>query len=378
MTIVVTGGGTGGHVTPLVAMLDAWRDFSKETGSDSRLSRLYYVGPVDRHTNVLCERHDITCIPIAAGKWRRYIALANITDIFIKLPWGCLRALVHLHRLKPAVVFSKGGFGSVPVIAAAVLLRIPFVLHESDAVPSLTTRLFARWARVLALAWSDARGAFEDLAVKRVVTGIPVRLDLLSPARTSGHSEFSLPPSLPVVLVLGGSQGARRINELVIPELPKLLPLASVILVSGVGEYEKCLAQVLKLHLSPAHLAGFKIFPWLGENLPAAYAVADIIIARAGATTLAEIAAVKKPSILIPLDSAANNHQQQNASIFSDAGASLVLRSQTLTSADFLEALITLLNDEQRRETMSRRAAQLARPDAARDVVALVSGVANQ
>ena len=305
---------------------------------------------------------------ITAGKLRRYAALRTLLDPF-KVIVGFVQSLRIIRSFRPAVVFAKGGFVSLPVVWAARLRGVPVVLHESDTVAGLANRRSAKRAARVAVGWPPelVSGLPES---KMVHTGNPLRDVVTRGSRETAISQFDLDPALPIVLVLGGSQGSVAINELVVRALPELLAEAQV--VHQVGERSSQAAVAWQSELTREQNRRYRPKGYFGSELYDLYDAADIVVARAGAGALAEIAANGKPSILIPLPSAAGNHQRKNAEVFGGAGASIVLEQGSATPEELARQVKLLLHDSQRRTEIGRAAKSLAVPNATQKVADLV------
>jgi UDP-N-acetylglucosamine--N-acetylmuramyl-(pentapeptide) pyrophosphoryl-undecaprenol N-acetylglucosamine transferase len=325
--IILTGGGTAGHVTPHLAMLPALH----HAGFD-----IHYIGS---HTGIereLAEKANLPYSPIAAGKLRRYFDLRNVTDIF-RVVKGLHDALHILRREKPDLVFSKGGFVTVPVLMAARMLRIPTVIHESDLTPGLANRLAAPFAKKICVAFPETLTHINNQ--KGVLTGIPIRAELLSGNREKGLARCGFViggADKPILLVTGGSLGAAAINRNLREALPEITKKFRVIHLCGKGN----------LLDTTAISADYVQFEYISDGLADIYAAADIVISRAGAGTLFELLAMKKPHLLIPLSKAASRGDQiQNAESFAKQGFSAVLPEEELTPQRLVEETARLYNE---------------------------------
>lgn len=382
MRIVLTGGGTGGHLTPLVAVAGALRraavdQILKIPPSRNSGLEILYVGVVTDVDRQFLEQANIPFIHIPSGKIRRYLSGAGPTmvDLLFRLPFGILRALWQMYVLMPEVVFSKGGYGSVPVVLASWIYRIPVLLHETDIVPGMANRRLARFASAVAVGYRASEKSFPSEKV--FVSGTPLREALLRPPnRASALRGLGLHDRKPVIFVTGGSQGAQRINTVIIELLTRLLP-----------EYQ-FIHQVGRVNLPPIQnliAETFRDFPDIKDYHPVgflsntemamAYSAADLVVCRAGGTTLAELAALGKPSVLIPLHGAANNHQWENAYLYRETGAAIVL-DETNLSPPLLESTIRrLFQNPSDLELMASRVRELGRPSAADDLAQLLASM---
>lgn len=336
-----------------------------------RGAKLLFIGstkPADREA---AEGAGLAFAAIQAGKLRRYFSLAHVTDPFRVLV-GYRQARRIIQRFQPQVVFAKGGYVSLPVVRAAARLGVPVVIHESDVVPGLANRLAARSAAKIAVSWpvEQVQRAGRFSADKLVYTGNPIRDGVSQGTAERARKQFHFDAKLPTVLVLGGSQGSRAVNKLVRGALPNLLKEAQVIHQVGPRAAAEIAARVPGV---PTELRKrYQARGFLGEEQFDVYAAADLVIARAGANTLAEIAAAGKPSILIPLPSAASDHQRANAKVFEQAGAAVVLEEAGLEPDRLARTVRQLLSDPAQRENMSRAARKLAKLDAAEKLAELV------
>ncbi|MDD2731315.1 MAG: undecaprenyldiphospho-muramoylpentapeptide beta-N-acetylglucosaminyltransferase [Candidatus Portnoybacteria bacterium] len=365
MRIVLTGGGTAGHLFPLIAVARQIKNLIAQNiwqiplgeGSGAEFA---FIGPATLGEETLASE-GIACKRILAGKWRRYGSLENLLDVF-KLPIGFCQALWHLFWLMPNVIFSKGGFGSVPVVMAAWIFRIPVLVHESDAIPGLANRLTAKMASRIAVSFSETAKFFP--AAKTALTGNPVREEIQNGDPAQTRIIFNLVGAKPLLLFLGGSQGAQALNEVIVNALPRLLARCEIIHQCGANNFE-----AIKQFFKKQWPAGYFLSPFLDENqLRAAYAAADLIISRAGAGSISEIALLGKPSIIIPLPNSAADHQTKNARDFSQSGAAEILEQINLTPNLLQNEIFSLLDKPDLLKQMGEKAKQFARPQAAKEI----------
>lgn len=364
MTIVFTGGGTGGHFYPIVAIAEAINDLVRE----KRLvaPKLYYLAPNSFDQKALFE-NGVIYISIPAGKRRRYASFQNFIDLFITLA-GSIMALFTLFRLYPDVVVSKGGYGSVPTVLAARFLRIPIIIHESDAKPGRATLLAAPWATKIAISFDSAASYFPEKVRDRIArTGIPIR-KALAHLETEGAEQYlGLEKGLPTILILGGSQGAVRINETVLSSLADLVSVANVIHQTGPANIKnvETVAEVV-LTGSP-HAPRYHPINYLSQtSLQRAAGVADLIISRGGANSIAEISLWGKPAIIIPIPEVISHDQRTNAYAYARTGAAIVLEEENLAPHLFVSEIRRILNDSELTKRMGAAAAGFTDPDAAR------------
>ncbi len=364
MTIAFTGGGTGGHFYPIIAIAEAIQDLVRER----RLvqPKLYYLAPSSFDQNALFE-NGIIFIKIPAGKVRRYASLRNVTDFFFTFI-GTVSALFTLFRLYPDVVVSKGGYGSVPTTLAAYLLGIPIIIHESDAKPGRANLLAAPWATKIAISFDGAATYFPEKVRGNIArTGIPIR-KALSQVQTEGAQQYlGLEKDVPTILILGGSQGALKINEVVLSSLLDLVSLANIIHQTGRAHITdvEAVARVI-LSKSP-HATRYHPIDYLSQtSLQRAAAITTLVVSRAGANSIAEISLWKKPAILIPIPESVSHDQRTNAYSYAHTGAAIVLEEENLTPHLFVSEIQRILSDSELQKRMGASAEGFTDPDAAR------------
>ena len=360
MKILFTGAGTGGHIFPLVAVAREIRRIYPK-----RDLEFHYMGPKDEFSLILLSEEDFIIKTIVSGKVRRYFSWHNFIDILFKIPFGVIQSFFLLLAIRPNLVFSKGGSGSIAVTWSARLLRIPVFLHESDVVPGLSNQAAAKWAKKIFISFPKTEYFDPE---KTTLTGNPIRKEIMDGDKEKAVEIFDLTLSKPIFLIMGGSQGAEKINDFVLLILNELLKDYEIIHITGAGNVkeEEAEAQVVegKDEDKYYHPVGF-----LDEQkMKHAYKAADLIISRAGSGSIFEIAAVGKPSILIPLPSAAGDHQSRNAYAYAQTGAATVLEQENLTPNFFIENVQLLLLHPEKLEEMKQAALDFAKPLAARAI----------
>ncbi|MBQ6375062.1 MAG: undecaprenyldiphospho-muramoylpentapeptide beta-N-acetylglucosaminyltransferase [Clostridia bacterium] len=325
--IVLTGGGTAGHVTPNLALIPRLQDDGWE---------VHYIGGGDSPEQELISKcSGVTFYPISVGKLRRYFDPKNFTDPF-RVLHGVFQATRIIRRIRPNVVFSKGGFVSVPVVYGAKLNGVPIVTHESDMTPGLANKLSAPFARVECCTFPEA---VKFCRGKGVHTGTPIRPELLAGSRESGLRRFGFNDSRPVLMVVGGSSGAQSINAVVCEALPKLLETFQVLHLVGKGNSNSGYNGT----------ENYKQVEYLNEEMADAYACADIVVSRAGSNALCELLAARKPALLIPYPkSASRGDQLLNAESFRSRGLSHVLLQEDMTPQTLVDAIVKLYYDRGR------------------------------
>ncbi len=364
MTIAFTGGGTGGHFYPIIAIAEA---IQTEVRARRLIEpKLFFIAPAPFDENALFE-NGIVFIRIPAGKIRRYATFKNITGLFITI-YGIISAIFTLFRIYPDVVVSKGGYGSVPTTIAARLLGIPVVIHESDAKPGRANLLAAKWAKKIAISFGDSAKYFPKKVQGKIArTGIPVRR-VLTRAEPNGAKQYlGLETNIPTVLVLGGSLGSVRINETITGTLPEIVSFANVIHQTGRGKLTETegVANVI-LYKNP-HKDRYHVFDYLSETaMQRAAGAADLIISRAGAGAIAEIALWKKPAILIPIPESVSHDQRTNAYTFAGTGGAVVIEEANLTPHIMASEIKRIAGNPELSKTMGEKVASFGDTDAAK------------
>lgn len=384
MRIVVAGGGSGGHVTPVIAVLEElekehanlevafWCDKKFEASVRSLMQDTYPDGQVK---------------VVSSGKFRRYnqlpiwqqllrfrtIVIPNCIDLF-KIAAGFFQSIVGLVRYKPDVVFTKGGFVCLPIGIAARMLNIPLVIHDSDALPGLTNRILARWASRIATGAPLKYYSYPENISTYVGTPIKPGLKPLSAARRKEvKRSLGLDPNRPFIMVTGGGLGAKRINDTVATLQDTLLKDYSLVLAAGDAQYDELRAEMGE---DTEH---FQLHAFISTGMIDYLSCADVVVARAGMTTILELAALARPTILVPNPYLTGGHQLKNAAVYADADAVAIVDEARLEAGDSqaLHAAITeVLTDKKQSEAMGKRLHSFARPHAARDVAKIITSCA--
>lgn len=328
--IVLTGGGTAGHVTPHMSLIPQLQ---------ARGYDIHYIGTrAGIEHEMMASLVGITYHAIQSGKLRRYFSLRNLTDPF-RVLWGAVQSLILMLRLRPSVCFSKGGFVSVPVVFAAWLCRVPTLCHESDLTPGLANRICARFASRVATTFPQCA---KVLGSKGVCTGAPLRPELFEGQRQAGLAQAGFDGEKPVLLVTGGSLGAQAVNQCLRQALPQLLPHMDVIHLCGKGNLEE----------GRADTKGYYQVEFLSQQMPNALAAADIVLSRAGSNTLSELLALHKPMLLVPYPLGASRGDQiENAACYQKLGLARVLPQEEMTASTLAQALLLLLGQRRQLET---------------------------
>lgn len=355
--VVLSGGVSGGHTYPLIAVARVLRKRYPQG------IELLFLGGGGVFEQTAMETEGIPMRRILYGKMRRYFSFLNYLDFF-KLPLGILQALWHLLLFMPDVVFSKGGAASVPVVLAARFYRIPVLIHDSDSVAGRANAWLGKWVQKVAIAYPSAAQYFPS--GKTALTGNPVREEVLSGSKERARERFGLDPQKKTLVLFGGSQGAHGLNNALLRVLPLLLTRGvQIIHQTGSNHLKGVLALAAELGV-PTESGSYHPIDFLSaEEIGDTLAVADIVVSRAGAGSIAEVAACRKALVLVPLPSAANDEQRKNAYDIAEIGGALVLEEANLGEHLFLENLENLLNNDDLRAEMGEKLHVFYHPDAA-------------
>jgi len=345
--IVLTGGGTAGHVTPHMAILP----HLLREGYD-----VHYIGTENGIERKMMSIPGVTYHAVKSGKLRRYFDWQNFIDPF-RVIAGAFQSARLMGTLKPDVCFSKGGFVSVPVVVGAWLHRVPVLCHESDLTPGLANKICARFAKKIATTFPECADA---LGKKGVCTGTPMRPELFSGSREKGLRFTGLSGAKPILLMMGGSIGAQKVNEALRGALPRLLERMDVIHLTGKGNLEESLNG----------LPGYRQFEFLSEELPDVLACADLVLSRAGSNAICEFQALKKPMLLVPYPKGASRGDQiLNAESFRQRGLCHVLAQENMTPDTLYDAILDLEKDQ---DQLVRNLTQAPPADGTRKVLDMI------
>lgn len=357
--IVLTGGGSGGHIYPLLAVAEDIRNWANDYKKDVEIT---YMGPKDNHSLIFVQKgFDIS--HIVSGKIRRYFSFQNFLDI-PKLFIGFFDALIKLYFIMPDAVFSKGGTGAFPVVLAASFYRIPIIIHESDARPGLTNLVSSYFAKKIFVSFPSVTKYFNPNRTE--VTGTPVREELLQNRTTkeAAREMIGFASSSPLIFIYGGSQGSKRINNIILENLKDLLEISQIIHQTGELNFNEVQKISNAILLETPFDNRYEVVPYLTDDLRSVFDACDLVIGRAGSATIFEIAAFGKASILIPLKESANDHQKENAYAFAQNGASIILEEDNLFSQIFMNEIKKIILNENIRIKMENSAKQFFMPDA--------------
>lgn len=370
MKILLTGGGSGGHFYPLMAVagaLNAVADQEKiAVMSVSYMAENYY------DKNVLLQ-NGVTFKKIYAGKMRRYFSFINIIDA-IKIIPGIIKSLIIMYFNFPDVVFSKGGHESFPPVLAARILGVPIIIHESDAIPGKSNVWAGKFAKRIAVSFAESAKYFSEDKV--AFTGNPIRKEFFIRDVLGAKEFFKLEENVPIILILGGSLGSQNINDNVLDILPDLLEKYQIIHQCGKNNYNSCVGRVSLILEKSSTKNKYKLFASLNfDEIRMAYGSADLVVSRAGAGSIFEIAASGLPSIVIPLRGSAQEHQRENAYAYAKTGSAVVLEEDNLKPHILKSEIDRLVGDKEILTRMSESAKKFAKPNAsetiAREIIRL-------
>ena len=324
--IVLTGGGTAGHVTPNIALIP----YLKKEGYD-----VYYIGSKGGMEEELIKKCDIPYYGVSSGKLRRYFDKKNFSDIF-KVLKGIMQAKHIIRKIKPDVVFSKGGFVAVPVVVGAALNKVNVVCHESDITPGLANKLAMPFAKAVCTTFPEAVKHIKDN--KGIYTGTPIRDMLFTGKKEKGLEMCGFSGNKPVILIMGGSQGSVKVNNSVRELLSKLLPKYDIVHLCGKGNLDESLSDK----------EGYKQFEYISDELPDLFAMADMVISRAGSNAICEFLALHKPMLLIPLGkNDSRGDQILNAESFKKQGFAEVIDEEKMTKGSLFDTINRVYENRQ-------------------------------
>lgn len=362
MKILFTGGGSGGHFYPLVAVArSVFKEAESERIAKVEIFLMSDLATTEQKNSLLKE--DIKFLKIPAGKIRRYFSLLTLSD-FAKTFFGIVISFFKIYRILPDIIFSKGGYSAFPILFCAKIFRIPVIIHESDSVPGVVNRWAGKWAQKIAISFKETSKFFDSK--RTIISGNPVRSQILGGNTKEALLHFSLEEKVPVILILGGSQGAMKINETILDILPELLEKYQIIHQTGEKNFKDVegRARVILESVSLKHR--YHSFPFLDEgSLKNAGKIASLVVSRAGAGSIFEIAGWELPSVLIPLYNSAQNHQRENAYNYAGSGACEVIEEPNLKPHILLSRIDNILSNDEKIKIMSGAAKSFSRPDAA-------------
>ncbi|QRG65763.1 undecaprenyldiphospho-muramoylpentapeptide beta-N-acetylglucosaminyltransferase [Brevibacillus choshinensis] len=366
MRVVLTGGGTGGHIYPALAV-------AREVSRQNPQAAFLYIGSKQGLEAQLVPRADIPFQSVEISGLKRKLSLDNVKTV-----WKFIRAVSDAKRMlrefQPDVVIGTGGYVCGPVVYAAAKLGIPTLVHEQNVVPGLTNKFLSRSASKVAVSFSESLAFFP--AGKTVLTGNPRATEVMHGNAEAGRRFLGVDASKKIVLIFGGSRGARAINEAVLAMVEHMsaFPDTHFVYVTGDVHYEKISTSLKEMESLPGNLSVLSFV----HNMPDVLAATHVLVSRAGASTLAEVTALGVPSILIPSPYVTNNHQEKNARGLERAGAAQVIVERDLNGQSLLQALTELLNNQKRWEEMRKSSLSLGMPKAATDIVEQLRSIARK
>ena len=380
MKILFTGGGTGGHFYPIIAIAEALREEAKVR--KILMPEFFYMAPSKYNPRALFD-NDITFVQVPAGKMRRYFSLLNITDAF-KTLIGIPVAIIKMFNIYPDVVFGKGGYASFPPLLAARLLRIPVIIHDSDSKPGRVNAWAAKFAIRIAVSYPDAAeyfekhagGADKNVKSKIAYTGNPVRRELISPLSQGAREYLKLEEKTPVILVIGGSQGSDFINNILIEAVPEIIKKYQIIHQTGKKNFEEVARTMAYILKDNPDVARYRPMEYLDVlSLRMAAGASSLVVSRGG-SAIFEIAAWATPSIIIPISQAVSHDQTENSFSYARAGACTVIEEHNLTSHILVAEIEKIMGDPSLQEKMKKGAKSFARIDAATRIADVIYDIA--
>ena len=365
MRILFTGGGSGGHFYPIISIAEELKNLGKE----NKLFELdlFYMSPTPYDESALYE-HGITYKRNSAGKLRRSGVIAPIQNFFDlwKTLCGILVSLVAVYRLYPDVVFGKGGYASFPALFAAKILRIPVVIHESDTVPGRVNLWAGKFAQRIAVSYREAARYFPSDRV--AYTGQPLRREIKEPLNTGAREYLKIEEAVPVVLILGGSQGAKKVNDIVIEAVKKLVEKYVVIHQCGPLNFAEVKTTAEAVLYNSPHKERYRPYEFLNVlTMRMAAGVARVVVSRAG-SQIFEIAAWRVPAIIVPINERTSRDQRSNAFAYARAGGCAVIENDNLTPNILVSEIDRLATNEEERHKMQEAAKIFYKPDAAKEI----------
>ncbi|MCC5895103.1 MAG: undecaprenyldiphospho-muramoylpentapeptide beta-N-acetylglucosaminyltransferase [Alkalibacterium sp.] len=368
MKILVTGGGTGGHIYPALALIKRIKELHPD-------AEFLYVGTYRGLESTIVPKQSITFEPLKVEGFKRSLNVKGIVYNFKTIGYF-LKAIQKSKKIiktfSPDVVIGTGGYVSAPVCYAAAKSGIPAIIHEQNSVAGITNKFLAKYVSKVAICFEDARSQFKGNESKVHFTGNPRAQEVAHIKKNNSLEQFGLDPKMPTVLIFGGSRGAHAINEAVVSNCRALVNgRYQVLFVTGKDHHEAILKKWTDECGELGDASTIKVVPYI-DNLPDVFASVSLVVSRSGATTLAELTSLGVPSILIPSPNVTEDHQTRNARSLSDAGAALLIKETELNSQTFIENINNLMTDEPQRQMMKNKAKALGVPDASDNLIHLM------
>ncbi len=369
MKVVFTGGGTGGHFYPLIAVAQKLHTILEA----EKIANVEFVFmSVDPYNEDVLKQNNIAFKRVTAGKMRTYFSLENITDVF-KTFFGTIKAIFQIFSLYPDIIFSKGGYPSFPVLVAARFFRIPVIVHESDSAPGRVNAWSGKFAQKIAISYPDASQYFPE--GKTALTGNPIREELIRPSEKDPFAELGLEPGVPVLFVLGGSQGAQKINDTIVTLAPRLIEHYQVIHQAGPTNEVEVKTLVHGLTAKSPKASRYNVYGYLdSRTMKLAAEASSLVVSRAG-SAIFEIAAWGIPAILVPIAVSNADHQRSNAFAYARTGAANVIEEANLSPHLMFSEIERLMGDQEKRNEMKTAALDFAELDAAEKIAREISRV---
>ena len=363
--IVLSGGGTGGSVTPLLAMVDLLREQGFKDSKILQKPEFLWIGTKDGPEKQLVESSGIRFMSIPAGKLRRYLSLQNVLDFF-QIYLAFWQSFFIILREKPNLIISAGSFVSAPLAWAAWILRAPVLIHQLDARPGLANKLMAPFAKTISVTFKKS---LADYGKKAVLTGNPIRKEFIENkiSKREAVQKIGMRTDKPILLVIGGGTGARAINDLILENINGLTKICQILHITGKGKSNSKMEEAMEKN------PGYKFFEFLDAfGLIKVFAAADIIISRAGMGTLTELSYIAKPTILIPMP---NSHQEENAEIFSKEEAAVVLGQKELNGEILLNNIKKILKDDELRNKLKNNIKKVINTECEEEILNIIKGL---
>lgn len=372
MKILFTGGVTGGHFYPIIAIAKKIKSIANE--EKMLPPRLYFMAPSPYDERQLFE-NDITYIAAPSGKIRRYFSIKNFTDVF-KTAFGVIKAIFEVFSIYPDVVFGKGGHGSFPALVAARIFGIPVIIHESDTSPGKVNAWAGKFADKIALSYPDTAEFFPE--GKTAWTGQPIREEIMMPIKEGASEYLKLESETPVILILGGSQGAQKLNDAILDALPDLLTKYQVIHQTGEEKFKEVVGTASVVLENNPHANRYKPFAYLNElAMRMCAGVASLVITRAG-SALFEIATWEVPAIVIPIPEDVSRDQTGNAFAYARSGSGMVIEEKNLSPKLLFFEVDKLLQDSNRLNAMKLATKSFAKKDASDKIARAIFAIASK
>lgn len=363
MKVVVSGGGTGGHIYPALSLIKEMKKYNPK-------AKFLYIGTETGLESKLVPRENITFKTINITGFKRKLSFDNVKTV-VRFLKGVSRAKKMIREFDPDVVIGTGGYVCGPVVYAAAKLKVPTIIHEQNSVPGLTNKFLSRYVSKIAISFEESKSFFPINKIE--YTGNPRASEAVATKEVDRLTQLGLDKRKKTVLIVGGSRGARPINEAFIHSLKEASKRNYQFLyVTGDVHYNNVFAEVKK----QGNPANVHIEPFI-HNMPEVLKNVDLIVARAGATTLAEITALGLPSILIPSPYVTNNHQEKNARTLAENGAAIVIKEVEMNVVNLIEQIDNIILNEDKWKEMNKSSLKLAKPNAARDMYNLIKEIIN-